>query len=79
MEEISNLLSKHNSTSIDGKQIIWTPAVTRLNTHMKSEPLKRREQLKQPPRLKQKQISKFNQSKKKDCQENIQCLLCHTK
>ena len=65
MEEINNLLSKHNTISIDGKQIIWTPT-PRLNSYMKSEPLKRREQLKQPPRLRQKQqISKFNQSKKK--------------
>ncbi|CAF1017575.1 unnamed protein product [Adineta steineri] len=55
MEEVkSNILSKHNTTSIDGKQIIWTPA-TRFNSHMKSEPLKRREQLKQPPRLRQNQ------------------------
>ncbi|CAF0846747.1 unnamed protein product [Rotaria sordida] len=54
MEELSNLSSRRNSTSIDGKQIIWT-LTTRLNAHMKSEPLKRREQLKQPPRLKQKQ------------------------
>lgn len=69
MKEVSNLSSKNNSTSIEGKQIIWT-AATRLNTHMKSEPLKRREQLQQPPRLKQKQQkSKFNQSKeeKKSC------------
>lgn len=59
MEEINKLSSKHNSTSIDGKQIIWT-LTTHLNRHMKSEPLKRREQLKQPPRLKKKQqISKF--------------------
>jgi hypothetical protein len=72
MEDITNLSSKHNSTSIDGKQIIWTPAI-RLNTHMKSEPLKRREQLKQPPRLKQKQqISKFDQLRKiKAYQTNI--------
>jgi hypothetical protein len=66
MEEINNLSLKHNSISIDGKQIIWTPT-TRLNTYMKTEPLKRREQLKQPPRLKPKQkISKFNQSRKKE-------------
>jgi hypothetical protein len=50
MQEITHLSSKYNSTAIDGKQIIWT-----LATHMKSEPLKRREQFKQPPRLKQKQ------------------------
>jgi hypothetical protein len=54
MEELSNILLKHNSTSIDGKQIIWTQNI-RSNAHMKTEPLKRREQLKQPPRLKQKQ------------------------
>ncbi|CAF1026875.1 unnamed protein product [Adineta ricciae] len=55
MEEVrSNPSSKHNSTSIDGKQIIWTSA-SRFSTHMKSEPLKRREQLKQPPRLRQNQ------------------------
>ncbi|CAF1406033.1 unnamed protein product [Rotaria sp. Silwood1] len=54
MEELSNFSSNHNSTSIDGKQIIWT-LNNRLNPHMKSEPLKRREQLKEPPRLKQKQ------------------------
>lgn len=52
MEDISNILLKHNTISIDGKQIIWSPSI-RLNTHMKSEPLKRREQLKQAPRLKQ--------------------------
>jgi hypothetical protein len=64
MKDVSNFSSNNNSTSIDGKQIIWT-AATRLNAHMKSEPLKRREQLKQPPRLKK---GKFNQStKKKSC------------
>jgi hypothetical protein len=65
MEEINNVSSKHNTTSIDGKQILWPPT-TRFNSYMKSEPLKRREQLKQPPRLKQKQqIGKFHQSRKK--------------
>lgn len=56
MEDINNFLLKYNTTSIDGKQIIWT-AATRFNTHMKSEPLKRRDQLKQPPRLKPKQLT----------------------
>ncbi len=60
MKDVSNFSSNNNSTSIDGKQIIWT-AATRLNAHMKSEPLKRREKLKQPPRLKK---GKFNQSTK---------------
>jgi hypothetical protein len=61
MDEMSNILLKQNSTSIDGKQIIWTSA-TRWNSHMKSEPLKRREQLKQLPRLKQKQICSSDES-----------------
>jgi hypothetical protein len=65
MEELSNYSSKNNSTSIDGKQIIWTQAI-HSNAHMKSEPLKRREQLKQAPRLKQKQtMSKLNKSRQK--------------
>lgn len=59
MEEPSKLSSKQNSISIDGKQIIWT-LNNRLNTYMKTEPLKRREQLKEIPRLKNKQqMSKF--------------------
>ena len=61
MEELNNRSLKYDPTSNDGQQIIWT-ANTHLNTHMKSEPLERQEQLKRRPRLKQKKqyTSKFN-------------------
>ncbi|CAF3164893.1 unnamed protein product [Rotaria socialis] len=71
MEEQNKFSTKHNSTSIDGKQIIWTLS-NHLNAHMKTEPLKRREQLKELPRLKkqQQQINEYI-SDESNCLSNI--------